>query len=324
MHQKNQPNNLAENLEKEIQVEKTPKSTEKVSKKKLRLIYGHRRRKHNSDSDTNESQSEEENQNDLNENETEKSFQSEDDEGTIVQSSDSGSRSHNRQSNRRRRANLPARRRVNVAKFLERENLSETELNALANSSDSSDSDQNSDSSLNSFKNKKETPKPKEMPQIPSAEVPTNTNFEILNDLEMLQTNYLNPNLAELSLQLFSHFDTQSSLQSPPMNQIQAQTSLVNNSDEFIDNEIYKFILNGKKQVSVPPGFENNPKEVQEIEELGQKIASFQIETDTEVSLFNTDENSSHSAYSDDDDDEDNSQADKQPSKTSNKLYAIF
>ena len=47
------------------------------------------------------------------------------------------------------------------------------------------------------------------------------------------------------------------------------------------DNHIYKFVLNGKKQVSIPPGFENNSKEAEEIEELGKKIATFQIETDT-------------------------------------------
>ena len=63
-------------------------------------------------------------------------------------------------------------------------------------------------------------------------------------------------------------------------------------TDDFIDNEVYKFVLNGRKQVEVPPGFEVNAKEVQEIEELGQKLATFQIETDTEMSLYNSEEKS--------------------------------
>ena len=66
-------------------------------------------------------------------------------------------------------------------------------------------------------------------------------------------------------------------------------------SDDFVDNEIYKFVLSGNKDVGIPPGFEMNPKEAQEIEELGQKIASFQIETDTEMSIFNTDDTVSSS-----------------------------
>lgn len=117
-------------------------------------------------------------------------------------------------------------------------------------------------------------------------------------DADFFQTNYLNNNLSvnfkELSVQLFSHFSSLNSSNLNPQNPQQASAGVVaKNADEFIDNEIYKFVLNGKKQVSVPPGFEVNTKEVQEIEELGKKIATFQIETDTEMSIFNTDDNAS-------------------------------
>lgn len=63
-------------------------------------------------------------------------------------------------------------------------------------------------------------------------------------------------------------------------------------SDEFIDNEIYRCILNGNRSVEIPPGFDDEAKE---IEELGQKLATFQIETDTEMSIFNSSNTSSNS-----------------------------
>lgn len=126
---------------------------DKTQKKKLRLIYGHRRRKHNSDSDTNDSLSDE----DAESSEVTEE-PNDDDEGTIVQSSDSGSRSlRNRRENNRRNV-LMKKRRVNVAKFLERENLSETEINPdLSESSEcSTSSSEASSGSSNSVKIKKE------------------------------------------------------------------------------------------------------------------------------------------------------------------------
>ena len=65
--------------------------------------------------------------------------------------------------------------------------------------------------------------------------------------------------------------------------------------DEFIDNEIYKCILNGNRSVEIPPGFEIYTNEAKEIEELGKKLATFQIETDTEMSIFNSSNTSSNS-----------------------------
>lgn len=65
--------------------------------------------------------------------------------------------------------------------------------------------------------------------------------------------------------------------------------------EEFIDNEIYKLILNGNGDVEVPPGFDVNSKEAKEIEELGKKLATFEIETDTEMSIFNSSNTSSNS-----------------------------
>lgn len=136
------------------------------------------------------------------------------------------------------------------------------------------------------------------------------------NDSEFIQSNYINNsstiNLKEFSTQLFSQF---SLLQEQPLmpsnflssglpnlNSGISQNTAINNTDEFVDNEIYKFILNGKRDGEIPPGFEAYTKEALEIEELGKKLATFQIETDTEMSLFNTDENSSGN----DDDEDDN------------------
>lgn len=112
--------------------------------------------------------------------------------------------------------------------------------------------------------------------------------------LESIETN--DPNLSyhtnnaiisfkEFSSQLYSRL---SILHEPSYSVNIPQTT---QSEDFIDNEVYKFVLNGK-QVDIPPGFEVNAKEVQEIEELGKKLATFQIETDTEMSLYNSEENS--------------------------------
>ena len=116
-------------------------------------------------------------------------------------------------------------------------------------------------------------------------------------------------NFKEFSSQLVSRF---SMIQDRAVTNNSAKpnvSSTTQAGDEFIDNEIYKFVLNGKRNVTVPPGFD--PKEAREIEELGEKIATFQIETDTEISLFNTDTNSSdtssssHSEHSDHEPDDD-------------------
>lgn len=279
-----------ENLEKSLSRDTTEeKLTEaKSSKKKSHLLYGHRRSNHYSDSDTNESET------DLN-----RTWDSE------AESSDENGRRNRRPGPRRR---------TNVARFIERENLSETELNPYnSESSDySSSSDDSSSESSDGepLKNPKKLNEPlnqkqqqheqQQQPQSNSTFRPIFSN-PIIDNEELLNDKYLNnsnlsTNFKELSLQLFSDFGSLPTY-SPSSNSVNYQL----NSDEFVDNEIYKFILNGKKQVSVPPGFEINVKEVQEIEELGQKIASFQIETDTEMSVINSD----NSDKSDIDDDED-------------------
>ena len=71
--------------------------------------------------------------------------------------------------------------------------------------------------------------------------------------------------------------------------------SVQRRQEEFIDNEIYNLILNGSGDVEVPPGFDVNSKEAKEIEELGKTLATFEIETDTEMSIFNSSNTSSNS-----------------------------
>ena len=99
----------------------------------------------------------------------------------------------------------------------------------------------------------------------------------------------ISANFKDFSTQLFTNYSLFES-------KFDSFASAFNDTNELIDNEIYKGVLNGHKQVSVPPGFENNSKEVQEIEELGKKLATFQIETDTEMSVLNSDTNNNSSS----------------------------
>jgi len=291
--------NEAEEEEVEVEDEKRRKlsaqsPSPKVNKKSLSLIYTRRRRNRNSDSE--DSSNEQSVANSSTEREADKS-------------------------SKRTRTN---RKRQTVARFLERDNLSETELNALDTSSASS-SDDSTDSSdermskksmkaspqqtspsqtlsnpsknnvirspessdlLSSFQNR-ETPS---FPTFNSLNTPTlfpvylpNVGLFPQQQSNLMTTTGANVNFKEFSTQIFSYFQEQQ------LNASYGSTSstsgLFTNTSEpdFIDNEIYKFVLNGSCSVSVPPGF--NPQEAKEIEELGKKIAAYQIETDTEVSV---------------------------------------
>ncbi|XP_064619024.1 nonsense-mediated mRNA decay factor SMG5-like isoform X2 [Lineus longissimus] len=69
--------------------------------------------------------------------------------------------------------------------------------------------------------------------------------------------------------------------------------------DDMLDFELCQDVVQGKKQVTVPPGFDQDP-ESKYVEELAMKLATFNIETDTEGSLQPTDtENSSLPTESD-------------------------
>ena len=204
-------------------------------------------------------------------------------------------------------------RKKNIAKFVDRENLSETELNTVL--TDDEEEDLDDDGSDKDVKLKQKSPIKKtqqqqlqtEAPQPPPVIKPPQKEEEeetlqgsdflsdqqIITDTDFFQMNYLNNaasvNFKEISSQLISRFSTLQPASLAPQTQ-HAQATTAVSTDEFISNELYKFVLNGKQSVSLPPGFD--PKEAKEIEELGQKIATFQIETDTEMSLFNTDTSS--------------------------------
>jgi protein SMG5 len=94
-------------------------------------------------------------------------------------------------------------------------------------------------------------------------------NNELNNQINPLSTNF-----REFSLQLSSTY----------LNYENDSQKSFDESSDFIDNELYKRVLAGKAKVSVPPGFETNEIEAKVIEEIGEKIAKFQIETDTEIS----------------------------------------
>ena len=268
---------------------------------KVKLLYGLRRRKHNSDSDSNE---DEENENDYS--------KSDNDDDTVVQSSGSDRRSRRRNEIKRK---APIKK--NVAKFLDRDNLSETELNlnsensssdentSSANSSVKKTSSKNSNQNINKQTNNNNLTSSNQLSKEENNNKSLETNIQLQNnnqnDMEFFQLDLVNNStntvdFKEFSTQLFSSF----SLIGQQQNQSATQQSFNNiintaTSEDFVDNEIYKFVLSGNKDVGIPPGFEMNPKEAQEIEELGQKIASFQIETDTEMSIFNTDDTVSSS-----------------------------
>lgn len=253
------------------------KSPKTLNKKNVRLLYGYRRRKHNSDSDTNES-----------------TFEDEDigEEKSIKQ----------------RNSKLKINRKKNIAKFLDRDNLSETELNDLSddsaaktrrkklhrNRSDpslSSGSESDSSTSSNTTDSTPVKPKPKEQkPVEKSIQIEEDSTIGAIKLDENESLSNQSISFKEFTTQLYSRLSLLQENVVPVT--VQESPQVLNNQEEFIDNEIYKFVLNGKKQVSIPPGFENNSKEAEEIEELGKKIATFQIETDTEMSIFNSNSSS--------------------------------
>ena len=313
--------NLIKSTDIEIMSKSSSSSTRSKSPKtitnKSRLIYGHRRRKHNSDSDTNDESTFE----DLDETNPDEANKS----------SSSSNRRPTRSSN-----NKKSNRKKNVTKFLDRDNLSETELNlsddnykkkkkkyktnsdneSSFNSDEStSDSSTSSNSSDKTKLNKIEAavavvaPQPIE-PVEPIDQEDNNIGAIKLDESDLLSNNQTS--FKEFSSQLYSRLSllqehntntnnsnntstitTTSAAAGAILSSSSTSSTVLSNttivSEEFIDNEIYKFVLNGKKQVSVPPGFEMNSKEAEEIEELGKKIATFQIETDTEMSIYNSD-----------------------------------
>jgi hypothetical protein len=304
------------------------------NKKKTNILFGRRRRAHNSDSETNE----------------------EDSESSDLSSDQESDKSSRGSKGRRKAAANSRRRNSNIASFLEREDLSETELNKISVSgSDLSSDNENSSLRYTREQNKEKEPfkedggEKNNLPSVsltPYESIPfaiSQTELEGVNQAAAV-------NFRQFSTQLYSRFE--SLYQNLPLNSnLSASFSSTNNSslassqvlgssgnfsssmqssstltEDFIDNEIYRFILNGntkKSILDVPPGFEMVTKEALENEELGKKIATFQIETDTEMSIFNTDadnNSSSDSEFSEpfiegqDDDDEDENDP-KQKSK---------
>jgi len=267
----------------------------------VRLLYGLRRRKHNSDSDTNESDTSE---GDESANRSSRRFspkKTSEEEGEI----------HEANMNSQKKKKKQQEKKKNIAKYIERENLSETELNVVSSSDDES------------YRIKSITKKHQQQQQkIEQTEAvnqqkisppPPEKDIDESLGLEQQEKNRINLltaqnslNFKEFSTQLYSCLSlmkggeqasdadsTGHHLEQQPDQQKEQRQE----SNDFIDNEIYKFILNG--DVRAPPGFDVNSEEAKEIEELGKKLATFQIETDTEMSIFNS-SNSSSSNNSDD------------------------
>jgi hypothetical protein len=182
-----------------------------------------------------------------------------------------------------------------VTENTKHEYLSEDEMNNLSTDEEEEEDDKmcslkESSSSLSSISSKTEV------------EIEVQASVDDVKDNEILQKyitkiipmmdtqkSNISANFKEFSTQLFTNYSLFES-------KFENISSTLSENNEFIDNEVYKCVLNGHKQVSVPPGFENNPKEAHEIDELGKKLATFQIETDTEVSIFNSDTNNNSSS----------------------------
>ena len=228
-------------------------------KKKIHLIFGRRRRQRNSDSDTN--------------------------------SEDSDNESY---------GFLRQKKRNNNREYAKHEYLSEDELNELSTEEEEDENDVaenkckdrtlSSSSSLSPGISKSEinSEEVQKKHNVPDDETKNNEMLQnyITKEIPLMdaQKSNISANFKEFSTQLFTNFSLFES-------KFENFASVFQENNEIIDNEIYKGVLNGQKQVSVPPGFESNPKEAQEIEELGKKLATFQIETDTEISIFNSDTN---------------------------------
>ena len=236
-------------------------------KKKIHLIFGRRRRQRNSDSDTNS------------------------------QDSDSENFGFMRQKKKN-----------NSSGYVKHEYLSEDELNDLSTDGDDDEDDDgvrrdskierhtssSSSSSLSPNVTRKvlkaeQSEKVVEINQegdVKENEVLQSYISKIIPLMDANKSN-ISANFKDFSTQLFTNYSLFES-------KFENYSSAFTDTNELIDNEVYKNVLNGHKQVSVPPGFENNSKEVLEIEELGKKLASFEIETDTEMSMFNSDTNASN------------------------------
>jgi hypothetical protein len=244
-------------------------SSSGAKKKKINLIFGRRRRQRNSDSDSNSQDSENENYDAM----RQKKFR-----------------------NQRGR-------------HTKHEYLSEDELNDLSSDEEECEDEKkqkrkenrrrtSSSASSSSSISPNETKTGFINPQVENrTEIQQNdeniqeNNYYYSKIIPLMDANKSNisANFKDFSTQLFTNYSLFES-------KFDNFASAFNDNNELIDNEIYKSVLNGNKQVSVPPGFENNSKEVQEIEELGKKLATFQIETDTEMSVFNSDTNNNSSS----------------------------
>jgi hypothetical protein len=244
-------------------------SSSGTKKKKINLIFGRRRRQRNSDSDSN--------------------------------SQDSGNENYD--ATRQKKFNIKR------GRHAKHEYLSEDELNDLSSDEEEGEDERkqkreenrrrtsssaSSSSSMSPNETKTGFVNPQEEKRTETQQNDENiqeNNYYYLKIIPLMDANKSNisANFKDFSTQLFTNYSLFES-------KFDNFSSAFNDNNELIDNEIYKSVLNGNKQVSVPPGFENNSKEVQEIEELGKKLATFQIETDTEMSVFNSDTNNNSSS----------------------------
>jgi hypothetical protein len=222
-------------------------------RKKIHLIYGHRRRQRNSDSDTSSCDS-------------------------------------NNDNYAYTKCKMHDKKKLFETQYLSEDELDDFDDDTVLSKSDASSVLSSSSSQSGTVETKTDAKEEKLSNFI------TNLITSHENDAEPLKLS----NFKEFSTNLFENYSMYESKFG--ISGLLTSTQF-NENNEFIDDESYKSILNGQKQVSIPPGFERNEKESREIEELGKKLATFQIETDTEMSQFNSDTNLNTSSSDDGDDD---------------------
>jgi len=287
-------------------------------------LYRLRRRKHNSDSDTNETDTTEDDELALKSTLISLKKTSEDDEEEKEEEEEEEEKEKDINSQIKKKHSQQKKK--NTAKYIERENLSETELNVVSSSGDEYSQKKGGKKKQQQEMKKSEVVSQqlvKVSPSPPEKEVEEALNLveDKKNRMNLLTGQSLN--FKEFSAKLYSCLslmkegELTDDVEKTETTEHQITAELKQEEDNdlkklvqvdsnyFIDNEIYKFILNGG--VEPPPGFDVNSEEAKEIEELGIKLATFQIETDTEISLFNSSNTSSNN--SDDLDEEEKKKA---------------
>ncbi|XP_074651204.1 nonsense-mediated mRNA decay factor SMG5-like [Tubulanus polymorphus] len=169
--------------------------------------------------------------------------------------------------------------------------LSDSDEEEVMNFLDNTDSSNESDNLMESqelrpgFSENQDSPEKSDLESVGSAQSDLTIGGDSQHDY---QRGSSDASLQAFSLEFFNNSDILPSL---PFGV--TSTSFTQGIDFNDDLDVYKDVIQGRKKVAVPPGFHMDP-EARYVEEITEKIATFNIETDTDTSAIPTDtENSS-------------------------------